>query len=98
MGEYKVKIYPAAQNDFLEAIKRIKLLPPDEATRQLDNIKDKLEVLETAPESCLSARDSQLRVRGYKMLTIDDYIYFFVIKGKTVEVRRIIYESALHAK
>ncbi|MCL2427005.1 MAG: hypothetical protein FWD05_11795 [Oscillospiraceae bacterium] len=98
MGEYNVRIYPAGQNDLLEAIERIKLLPADEAARQLNNIEEKLAILKTAPETCLSARDSQLRVRGYKMLAIDDYIYFFMIKGRTVEVRRIIYASALHAK
>jgi len=93
MGEYKVKIFAAGQNDFLEVVERINSLPADEAARQFESLEKKLEILKTAPESCQSARDSQLRLRGYKMLTIDDYVYFFVIKGKTVEVRRIIFAS-----
>jgi len=93
MGEYKVKIFATGQNDFLEVVERMNSLPPDEAARQFESIEKKLEVLKTAPESCPSARDSQLRLRGYRMLAIGEYIYFFVIKGKTVEVRRIIFAN-----
>jgi len=97
MGEYNVKIYAAGQNDFIEVVDRLKLLPAEEAEQQFSNIEKKLEVLKTAPESCMSARDSQLRLRGYKMLVIDDYVYFFVIKNKTVEIRRIIHSrKAMH--
>jgi len=91
MNDYDVKISPAAQNDFLEVAERIKQLPPEEASVQFDNIIKKTEVLVKAPESCPSARDSQLRLRGYRMLTIDDYIYFFVINEKSVYIRRILY-------
>ena len=91
MNDYDVKISPAAQNDFLELAERIKLLTPEEASLQFDNIIKHAEVLVKAPESCPSARDSQLRLRGYRMLTIDDYIYFFVISEKCVYIRRILY-------
>ena len=91
MNEYDVKISPAAQNDFLEVAERIKLLPPEEASLSFDNIIKKTEILVKAPESCPSARDSQLRLRGYRMLTVDEYIYFFVINEKNVYIRRILY-------
>ena len=91
MNDYDVKISPAAQNDFLEVAERIKMMAPEDASLQFDNIVKKAEVLVKAPESCPSARDSQLRLRGYRMLTIDDYIYFFVISEKCVYIRRILY-------
>ena len=91
MNDYDVKISPAAQNDFLEVAERIKQLTPEEASLQFDNIIKKTEILVKAPETCPSARDSQLRLRGYRMLTIDDYIYFFVINEKSVYIRRILY-------
>jgi len=91
MDEYKVKISSPAQNDFLEIAERIKSLPPEEATQQFDNITAKAKLLTTSPDSCPYARDSQLRLRGYRMLTIDEYIYFFVICNKTVIIRRILY-------
>ena len=91
MDDYDVKISPAAQNDFLEIAERINMMTPEEASIQFDNIFSKAEVLVKAPESCPSARDSQLRLRGYRMLTIDDYIYFFVINERCVYIRRILY-------
>ena len=91
MDEYNVKISSPAQNDFLEIAERLKMLPLEETTQQFDNILEKTKILATSPDTCPYARDSQLRLRGYRMLAIDDYIYFFVILEKTVIIRRILY-------
>ena len=91
MNDYEIKISPAAQNDFWEVAERINMLTPEEASLLFENIVKRTEVLVKAPESCPSARDSQLRLRGYRMLTIDDYIYFFVICERCVYIRRILY-------
>jgi len=91
MSDYNVRISPTAQNDFLEIAEYIKTFPPEEAALQFDNIVNKAEVMIKSPDTCPYARDSQLRLRGYRMLTIDDYIYFFVISERTVIVRRILY-------
>ena len=91
MDEYSVKISSPAQNDFLEIAERIKSLPPEEAAQQFDHITKKAMILVTDPDCCPYARDSQLRMRGYRMLTIDDYLYFFVMSNKSVIIRRILY-------
>ena len=91
MDEYNVRISTPAQNDFLEIAERIRMLPVEDGVKQFDSILSRTKILAKEPESCPFARDSQLRLRGYKMLTVDDYIYFFVISGKTVIIRRIMY-------
>ena len=91
MDDYNVKISTPAQNDFLEIAERIKTLPPEEAEQHFDNIIKKTKILTAEPDGCPYARDSQLRLRGYRMLTIDDYIYFFVISERNVIIRRILY-------
>jgi len=91
MDDYNVRISTPAQNDFLEIAERIKMLPLEDAAKKYESIISRTEILAKEPESCPSARDSQLRLRGYKMLTVDDYIYFFVINGKTVIIRRVLY-------
>ena len=91
MNDYNVRISPTAQNDFLEIAEYVKTFSPEDASQQFDSIVKKAEVLVTSPDSCPYARDSQLRLRGYRMLTIDDYIYFFVISERTVIIRRILY-------
>jgi len=91
MDEYNVKISSPAQNDFFEVAERINSLPPEEAAQSFDSIISSAKILATSPDSCPFARDSQLRMRGYRVLTIDEYLYFFVINNKNVIIRRIFY-------
>jgi len=91
MDKYNVTISSAAQRDFLGVTEQLDILPPEEATQQFEQILDDIKVLQSAPMSCPYARDLQLRLRGYRILAIDDYLFFFVIHNSTVEVRRILY-------
>ena len=91
MEEYNVIISPAAQNDFLDIVEHLDTLSPEDATRYYELFMEKTGMLATTPESCPLARDTQLRLRGYRMLPIENYIVFYVINAKTVELRRILY-------
>jgi len=91
MEEYSVKVSPAAQNDFLDIVEHLDTLSPEAATQYFELFMEKTGMLATTPESSPLARDTQLRLRGYRMLPIENYIIFYVINGKTVELRRILY-------
>jgi len=91
MEEYNVKISPEAQNDFLEIVEHLENLPPEAAVQYFDLFMERTGMLTTTPECCPLARDTQLRLRGYRALPIENYIVFYVIIGKTVELRRILY-------
>jgi len=91
MDEYKVIISPAAQNDFLDIVEHLNTLSPDAAEQYFELFMDKVKMLATTPDSCPLARDTQLRLRGYRMLHIENYIVFYVLTGKSVELRRILY-------
>jgi addiction module RelE/StbE family toxin len=91
MEEYSVKISPSAQEDLLDIIGRIGALTSEEVARYFDVFVEKITVLSTIPESCPLARDSQLRLRGYRTLPLENYIVFYVIDNKNVELRRILY-------
>jgi len=91
MEEYSVIISPAAQNDFLDIIEHLDTLSPEAAHQYFELFMEKAGTLATSPESSPLARDTQLRLRGYRMLTIENYIVFYVVSGKTVELRRILY-------
>jgi len=96
MDEYKVVILPAAQSDFLGVTEYLCTLAPEEAVHSFEQFMKETEVLRTAPKSCPFARDSQLRLRGYRTLSTEDYILFFVIDGGTVQIRRILYAKRLY--
>jgi len=91
MEEYSVRISPAAQNDFLDIAEHLSTLASGEAERYYEQIMEKISALTTKPDSCPLARDPQLRLRGYRLLPIDNHIVFYVIKDNAVEIRRILY-------
>ena len=91
MEKYNVKLSPAAQRDFLGIAEHLDSMPPEEAVPVYDQIIAETEFLQTAPATCPFARDSQLRLRGYRVLAISDYLFFFVICGPIVNIRRILY-------
>ena len=92
MEKYKIKIFPSAQNDLRDIVDHLNTLSPDAAVRYYDLFIEKINTLSTMPERCPLAKDLQLRLRGYRTLLVKNYIVFYVINGKTVEIRRILYE------
>jgi len=91
MEEYNVKISPAAQNDLIDISEHLSTLVPEEAAEYNKLFMEKMGMLQKTPECCPLARDAQLRLRGYRMLPIEKYIVFYVINGRIVEIRRILY-------
>jgi len=91
MSSYNLMISPAAQSDFLSIVDDLSTLPPEEAVVIFNEVIEEVETLQTDPKSCPFARDSQLRLRRYRVLAVDNYIVFFLIIGSTVEIRRILY-------
>jgi len=93
MDKYDVLISPMAQGDLLGIFEYLATLTPDEAAQYYERFMKDSETLRTAPKSCPLARDLQLCLRGYRILTAEDHLFFFIISGSNVEIRRI-----LHAK
>ena len=91
MEEYNVTILSSAQIDILDVVEHLNILPPDEAAQYYDLLISRVEPLKTAPESYPLAKDTQLRLRGYRTLPVNDFTIFYSIRGNTVEIRRVLY-------
>ena len=91
MEEYSVKISSPAQIDFLDIVEHLNTLSPDAAMQYYDQFIDSMRALAAAPEQNPLAKDTQLRLRGYRTMAVNDYTVFYVIKGKAVELRRVLY-------
>ena len=91
MEQYKVKIFPTAQDDMRDIVDYLNTLSHDVAIQYYDLIIEKVGTLTTMPERCPLAKDTQLRMRGYRTLLVKNYIVFYVINGTTVEIRRILF-------
>ena len=91
MGQYEVKILSTAQEDMADIVDYLNTLSPEAAFRYYDLLTEKIKSLSNMPERCALARDTQLRLRGYRVLIVKQYLAFFVIISDTVQVRRILY-------
>ena len=91
MGQYKVKIYPAAQRDLLEIIDYLNTLSPQAAFRYYDLLTEQISSLATMPERCPHPRDLTLTAKGYRYLIVENYLVFYIVRGDTVQIHRILY-------
>lgn len=91
MDSYKVKIYPAAKRDFKELISYLNTFSADAALRYYDLIVEKIGSLSQMPERCPYVRNNPLKANGYRCLVVESYLVFYVVKGDTVQIRRILY-------
>lgn len=91
MEKYKIKIFPSAQKDLREIVDYINTLSPQAAIKYYDLIVEKIGSIADMPERCLLAKDTQLRLRGYRTLHVKNYIVFYVVKSNIIEICRILY-------
>ena len=93
MEQYEAKIFPTAQNDLRDIAGYLNTLSSDAALKYYDLIVEQIGTLQMMPMRCALARDTQLRLRGCRLLLVENYIAFFVVNGNTVEIRRILYSK-----
>jgi plasmid stabilization system protein ParE len=93
MKTYNIDITPEAIEDLDEIVEHLGTLSEQAALRHYDLIVEKIGTLSNSPERCALSRDVQLRLRGYRLLLVKNYIVFFVIIGDIVEIRRILHSK-----
>ena len=91
MKKYDIKIFSLAENDLDEIVDYLVTLSEQAALRYYDMIMEKIGSLTTMPKRYPMAKDTQLQLRGYRTMVINNYIVFYIINGNTVEIRRILY-------
>ena len=90
-SKYKVVYLPAAQDDLMEIIDYIKEDDPEAAAVLIKKIDRSISRLRSYPGSGMIPNDERLKLLGYRMLVIDNHLVFYVVKDKTVEIRRVIH-------
>ena len=91
MAAYKVKIYPAAEQDLADIVDYLNTLSPEAALRIYDKITEEIAKLSFFPERCPRPRDLALAAKGYRYLIVEQYLVFYVVTGDTVQIRRILF-------
>ena len=86
--KYKVQVTEKAFNDINEIADNIKQISQSEdiAKNFVNNIYDKIEILEDYPESGSNPKNRSLLAQGYKFLVYEQYLIFYKKVENTVFV------------
>ena len=90
-NKYKIVYLPVAERDLSEIFEYISRDSPSAALSLLDKIDEDVSRLAEFPQLGKTPQDNRLQKLGYKMLIINNYLVFYVLKQKTVEIRRILH-------
>ena len=91
METYNLLIFPTAKQDLQDIVDYVNELSPDAALKLYDEIVEGIGSLAEMPMRCPLLKSSVLRAKGYRVLVVHNYLVFYVVNGKTVEIRRILY-------
>ena len=91
MEVYKIIIFPSAQRDLQEIVEYLNTLSHDVALRYYDRIVSEIASLSTMPERYPHPRDLALAAKGYRILAVGNYLVFYIVSGRTVQIHRILY-------
>ena len=64
---------------------------PSAALSLLEKFDHSISQLALNPEIGVIPKDDRLKKLGYRMLIIDKYLVFYVVKTKTIQIRRVIH-------
>ena len=91
MEKYKLLIFPSAKQDLLDIVDYVNELSPDAAIKLYDEIVEKIGSLLQMPLRCPLIKNPALKAKGYRVLVLNNYMVFFIVREKPVEIRRILY-------
>jgi toxin ParE1/3/4 len=92
-GKATLRYLPAAQEDLLSILEFIAKDNPRRATSFVDRLDERIGQLERHPLSGRVPRHPKLREYGYRVLVIESYLVFYIVRGQTVEVHRVAHGS-----
>ena len=88
---YSVLIYPTAENDIKEIRTYFEEILKTSPKPLLEKLLTQIDLLEENPFIYPLLKDTYLNQLGYRMIPIDNFLVFYVIVEKEVQIHRFIY-------
>lgn len=89
--KYQVLIYPSAEKDLLEIQYYFENKLKVSANKLFEKFYLSIDILETNPLIHPLLQDPYLNQLGYRMITIDNFLLFYVIEADEVQIHRFLY-------
>ena len=91
--KYEIQYLEIAKNDLDLIFEYILKDNPSSALEILNEIDDTVSKLAVFPKLGKLPRDDKLKAFGYRILVINNYLVFYVITEKFVEIHRVLHSS-----
>jgi len=88
---YRIEYLPVAENDLLDIVDYIARDRPTAARAFVDRLDRAVARLAVFPRSGRQPDDQRLRAAGYRIVVVDDYLVFYVVRSSAVQIRRVIH-------
>lgn len=92
-GKVSLHYLPVAANDLTAIFDWIASDNPAKATAFLDQLDRSIQHLKSHPFLGRIPRDEKLQDFGYRVLIIGDYLVFYLLRGKTIAIHRVVHGS-----
>jgi toxin ParE1/3/4 len=89
--KYSIRYLSTAEKDIEDIFEYIYQDNPSAANNILDKFDNTISKLASHPLLGIVPNDTRLKRLGYRILIIDNYLVFYVVKITTIQIRRIIH-------
>lgn len=93
VNKHTLRYLPIAVDDLISMFDWIASHSPANAAAFVEEIDKRIGSLKNHPFLGHIPRDDKLKASGYRILVIESYLVFYIIRGKTVEIHRIVHGS-----
>jgi toxin ParE1/3/4 len=92
-NKYILRYLPVAVDDLISIFDWIASDSPANAAAFIDKLDQCIGNLETHPFLGRIPRDDKLKSSGYRILIIESYLVFYIVRGQIVEIHRVVHGS-----
>jgi len=92
-ARYTLRYLPSAQNDLISIFDYIAQDSANRASLFVDKLDDRIGALEQHPLLGRIPHHQKLREDGYRVLIIESYLVFYIVRGREIEIHRIVHGS-----
>ena len=92
-AKYTLRYLPIAQDDLISIFDFIAQDSPSRALSFVDKLDERIGRLEQNSLLGRIPRHPRLREYGYRVLIIEAYLVFYVVRGQDIEIHRVVHGS-----
>ncbi len=91
--DYALRYLPVAQEDLISIFDYIAQVSQNRAISFVEKLDKTIGLLAQHPHLGRIPRHSKLREYGYRVLIVESYLVFYIIRGQTIEIHRVVHGS-----